>query len=117
MLQINTNKLDNRKHVEIDGHYYIVRRMGAGDQLSISQYMRELKSLSGKEEKGSLTDDELNRVALIEEQALKITARCFDDQGDGEKSRQLVSSLAPDELAELMGKIFDAKPEAQPELS
>lgn len=112
MLQITTNKLSQRKHVEIDGHYYIVRRMGAGDQLSVSQYMRELEALAKKEKKEPLSEDELKRVSEIEKTALEISARCFDDQEDGEKSRQLVYSLTPEELAELMKQIFN-----EPEVS
>jgi hypothetical protein len=107
MLQISTNRLSQRKNVEIDGHHYIVRRMGAGDQLSISQYMRELTALSKKETDNKLTKQDQDRVAEIELEALKISARCFDDQGDGTKALELVKSLSPDELTEMMQQIFD----------
>lgn len=107
MLQLSTNKLSQRKNVEIDGHHYIVRRMGAGDQLTVNQYMRELTVLGKKEQKEELNQEELDRVAEIESEALKISARCFDDQGDGTKSLALVKSLTPEELSELMSQIFD----------
>lgn len=107
MLQLSTNKLSQRKNVEIDGHHYIVRRMGAGDQLSVSQYMRELSALGKKEQNQELSQKELDRVAEIELEALQISARCFDDQGDGTKSLALVKSLTPEELTELMSQIFD----------
>lgn len=106
MQQISTNKLSQRKHVEIDNHYYVVRRMGAGDQLSVGQYMRELEALSEKEKNTPLSKEELKRVAEIERASLEISARCFDDQEDGEKSKALVSGLSADELSELMGQIF-----------
>lgn len=111
MLNINTNNLSQRKHVEIDGHYYIVRRMGAGDQLSISGYMRELEKLSVKEKSSKLTDAELKKVAEIENASLEIAARCFDDQEDGNKSLALVKALTPEELQELMSQIFDGTAE------
>jgi hypothetical protein len=112
VLQISTNKLSQRKHVEIDGHYYIVRRIGAGDQLTFSQYMRELEVLDKKEKSGNkLTESEIKRVTEIEAAALDISAGCFDDQGDGSKSKELVRNLSSDELAEIMRQVFDEQPE------
>lgn len=112
MLQITTNELKNRKKVEIDGQTYIVRRLGAGDQLTVSQYMRELKRLAKKEEAGgSLSEQEDKRLAEIEASYLQILANCFDDLSDGEKSKTLVRSLTPDELAEVMDQIFNGTPE------
>ncbi len=112
MRSISTNKLSQRKHVEVDGHYYIVRRIGAGDQLTFSQYMRELEKLDKIEKSGNkLTKAETRRVLEIEASALDISAGCFDDQGDGSKSKELVRNLSSDELAELMKQIFDEQPE------
>lgn len=117
MLEINTNKLSQRKHVEIDGHYYIVRKMGAGDQLTISQYLRELEILSQKEKRTPLSKEEVQRVAQIEKASLEISARCFDDQEDGKKSWALVSGLTPEELVELMGQIFKDEVNSETEVS
>lgn len=107
MLQINTNELSQRKKVEIDGHIYIVRRMGAGDQLSVSQYLRELDILAEKEKRTKLTEKENKRVSEIENASLEITAHCFDDQEDGSKSLALVKNLSQDEIAELFNQIFE----------
>lgn len=112
MKTISLNKLESRKHVQIDGHYYIVRKMGAGDTLAVSQMMRELDKLAKKEQESSLTDEELKRVTEIENESLAIKARCFDDQEDGSKAMQLVRSLSDDEMGELMRQIFEEeKPE------
>lgn len=111
MRQISTNKLGSRKHVEIDGHYFIVRRMGAGDQLTISQYMRELQVMAKKEQSKTLSDEDYKRIGEIEQAVLDISARCFDDQGDGSKSKELIKSLTQEELTEVMETIFNEKPE------
>jgi hypothetical protein len=106
--QISTNKLSQRKHVEIDGHYYVVRRKGSGDRLSINMYMTELDKLADKEKAGTqLTGEELDRITEIENGIVNIAVGCFDDGGDGSKSRELVLSLSEDELTELMETIFD----------
>lgn len=108
MQQISTNKLSGRKHVEIDGHYYIVRKMGAGDQLTLSQCMRELDFLAKKENsKTGLTEEDNSRLAEIERISLDLTVRCFDDQEDGTKAKKLIESLTPDEITEIMDRIFN----------
>lgn len=116
MQQISTNKLASRKHVEIDGHYYIVKRMGAGDQLTLSQCMRELETLAKKEKTSELSLSDKQKVADIEKLTLEISSRCFDDQEDGGKSLALVKSLSQDELTEIMDEIFNGtkeEPEAK----
>lgn len=85
--------------------------MGAGDQLTISQYMRELEALAKKEQSKTLSEEDNKRIAEIERAVLDISARCFDDREDGSKSKKLIESLTQEELTEIMDTIFNEKPE------
>lgn len=106
MLEISTGK--NRKEVNIDGHVYLVRKPGAGEQLTISQAMRELNKYEGRTD---LTDDEEGKAIDLSQKIIDLMAACFDDQGDGSKSRELINSLAPDELQNVLAEIFKDEPE------
>lgn len=108
MLQINTSTLKSRKKVEIDGHGYSVRRLGAGEQLTLSQQMRELKSLRSSE-----SDEDAQKVEQISRDVLNLMANCFDDGVSGKKSKQLVHSLAPEELEEILDTIFTEAEDAE----
>ncbi|WP_439946511.1 hypothetical protein [Streptomyces sp. BBFR109] len=112
MIDISTNKLSGRKKVLIDGQEYVVRRLGAGDELAISQILRQLNKLQKKltapdlkSEQEAKFEEELN---VLQERALKIYADTFDDGGDGSKSMELVSRLTYDERTELYDMIFNA---------
>lgn len=113
MLQITTSNLKTRKKVEIDGQPYTVRKLGAGEQLTLSQYMREIKKLDKKEKAGTLTDAEEAEALKMTEDTMNIMAACFDDGGDGSKSKQLVKSLSVDELQAVLDEIFKNEPENQ----
>lgn len=108
MLQISTKTLVDYKKVEIDGHVYTIRlKASAGDQLTISQLMRELTVLSEKEKAKRLTKADEERVSQIEEEIIKVTSRAFDDGGDGSKSIELVKSLDEDQMQALMKMLQD----------
>lgn len=108
MLQITTNELGDRKKVEIDGHLYTVRNKApAGDQMDISQLMRELTRIGDKEKSSELTEKDYDRIDEIEQKIISITSRTFDDGGDGSKSIELVKSLNEDQMRQLMDKIFE----------
>lgn len=115
MLQINTSSLNSRKNVEIDGHPYVVRQMGAGEELTYRQLMRTLEKLAKKEETTPLTEEELIEIDEITSSIMDTMAGCFDDGGDGSRSKKLVASLSEGELTELMSQIFkqdEVKPDA-----
>lgn len=108
MLKISTNELGESRKVEIDGHVYTVRRKApAGDQMDISMMMRELTKLSKKEKKGELTEEDDARIEEMQSEILKITAKTFDDGGDGSKSIELVRKLNEDQMQQLIDKIFE----------
>lgn len=105
-LTISTKDLKSRKNVEIDGHHYIVRRFGAGEQLSLNQLLREANKVqdSGDEDK----------ALSIFGQVIDIFAGVFDDGGDGSKSRELISRLSQEEIEELFKQIFPEESDAAP---
>lgn len=116
-LQINTKDLKARKNVEIDGHPYVVRRFGAGEQLTLNQLMRDASKIQDKlkDSESSSQEDEEKALDLFK-QVIDIFAGIFDDGGDGNKSRELVSKLSQEELSELFNQIFpEAKDEATSE--
>lgn len=117
MLQINTRELKSRKKVLIDGHEYLVRRLGAGEELTLSQMMRKLDKLSKKEDDNTLSDTEQEEALKLARDTLDILAGTFDDGGDGKKAKALIEGLNSEELKEIYDTIFaDAEPEpAAPE--
>lgn len=113
MLEIRTANLKTRKRVLIDDHEYVVRRLGAGDELALSQIIRQTEALIKKAQKvGKLTEAEDRQFADMQEKSLKIYAGTFDDGGDGSQSLALVSNLSYDERSLLYEQIFaEAKKE------
>lgn len=108
MIEINTNKLATRKFVKIDGHDYTVRKLGAGDELAISQIIRTLNRLQDKAKDGTFTAKDEAKFTELQERSLKIYAATFDDGGDGSKSLELISRLSYDERTEVYDLIFNA---------
>ena len=107
MLEISTAKTRQVKRVNIDGHVYSVRKLGAGEQLTMSQYMRKITKVDARIKAGEmLTDAEEEQAEKYSTDLLDILASCFDDGGDGSKAKGLVNSLAPDELQEVIAEIF-----------
>lgn len=118
MLEINTNTLKSRKKVLIDGQEYVVRKLGAGEELSLSQSMRRLNKLQQKELEGNLTEKEQDEVSQLAKNTLDILTGTFNDGGDGSKAKALVSGLSAEELREIYERIFDESAETDsPEAS
>lgn len=109
MLQINTNNLNTRKKVEIDGHLYTVRRYGAGEQLELNRLLRQAEKLSKKLESGKGTAEEEVKAETLSSRMIDLFAGLFDDGGDGTKARQLVSSLSQTEIKLMFEQIFEEK--------
>ena len=107
MLEISTAKSRQIKRVNIDGHVYSVRKLGAGEQLTMSQYMRKITKFDSRIKAGEiLTDAEEEQAEKYSSDLLNILASCFDDGGDGSKAKELVNSLTADELASIVEEIF-----------
>lgn len=124
MISISTKDLSNRKTVEIDGHPYHVRELGAGDELALSQASRQIDRLQDRLRAiGSKTTKDAQQqskkasdeIIVVHEKILSIYAGLFDDGGDGSKSRSLVGSLSFEGLREVLNMIFAPKPAEETE--
>lgn len=117
MLEISTSQLKARKKVEIDGHPYTVRKIGAGEQLAINQLLRKAKSLEQRLTDGKSTEQDEAEAESLSEKMITILVGLFDDGGDGSKSKTLVSSLNETEMAELFTQIFPEDTNEAPAVS
>lgn len=107
MLEIKTNQFATRKPVNIDGHEYIVRKPGAGEQLILQQKMRRVKELDRLQKANSLSEEQEVELENLGADMLDLTASLFDDGGDGSKSKELVRSLSDEEVTLLLTKVFN----------
>lgn len=114
MLQISTSNLKDRKKVEIDGHPYTVRRLGAGEQLTLNQLLRQSKKL---EELSKTSDIDQTKFDSISSKIMELFTGLFDDGGDQSKSKSLVASLNESEVQELFSQIFKDDFDGLPETS
>lgn len=118
MQKISTNSLTSRKNVEIDGHPYVVRKFGAGEQLRLNQLLREADGLEKELKKATeASPAQEQQLADLGEEIMALFSNCFNDGEDGTKSRTLINSLNQDEVQELFNQIFNAAPEATQETS
>lgn len=107
MQEFKTNELNTRKRVIIDGHEYVVRRMGNIEQLETSQAMRRLTELANKETQGTkLTKAEISEVDEISKRSLDTIVSLFDDGEGFVQSRKMIGSLTDEEVKLLIDRIF-----------
>lgn len=109
-LSIKTNELKTRYKVNIDGHDYIVRKMGNLEQIEYARAMKRLETLSKKDE-STLTEEEDQEVYELTGRISEIFIAMFDDGGDQSKSKNMLSSLSGEEIGELLNQIFNGKQE------
>lgn len=128
-ITISLSNVHNVKKVHIDeiGDFK-VRKMGAGEELDLSDKLRrlneiieelndldftginlakptkkditELKRLTNRSEK---LMEEINVIKRFE---LEAYAKCFDDGGDGSKTKELLDSLSDEDRSALLNAIF-----------
>jgi hypothetical protein len=109
IITINLNSLDSRKRVKIGDTIFIVRRLGAGEELDINQLIRELDEISARAKKskdGNLSEKDKKRFLDLQETSLRIYAKTFDDGGDGSKSLELIRQLSFPDRTLVHDKIF-----------
>lgn len=125
MLTISTANLVKSREANIDGHVYAVRKLGAGEQLDISQISAEL---------GKIRQDALNLQAKIQKSesdaqrekyetklyeisasAVKLSqkiesiyTKAFDDHGDQSKSKELVHKIGIENAIAIINQVFEA---------
>ena len=123
-VSISTSKYITTVKANIDGHDYIVRKMGAGTQLDMSREISnlmkmrtELLNLEGKIKKAK-TDEEADKMLADNmgkmESFNKIVNRIeaifidlFDDGEDGKRSAKLIHALGIENTQKVYNEIFD----------
>lgn len=117
MISISTNNLISSVKAEIDGNVFTVRKIGAGDQLDMSQIItdmqkdkQELLNLSGKEKSGAdVTEERLKAINKFGKHYTALEeayAKLFDDSESKEKSIDLVRRIGVDNMAKVLKQIF-----------
>lgn len=118
-INISTSDLVEKKEARIDGKLYSVRKLGAGDQLDISKYSRQLTKLadeasktqrqiaSGDDSTASLEklNKALNDIEKTQNKINKIAAGLFKPL-DGGDSMAIIKSVGIDNLKKLLNMIF-----------
>lgn len=106
-----TNQLKSRRKALIDGHEFIVRRMGNIERLEVLQAQDEIKAIIDKyptdvkDEDISAADMEtVNKKALA---SAEVLIGLFDDGGDQSKSRALVRSLDDEDIIAIIDEVFN----------
>lgn len=107
MKQISTATLGGRKRVEIDGHGYTVRKIGAGEALALNQAQRRMDELNKKEKAKTITDEEMDEQLRLLNKFIDAMTALYDDGEGGKKSKTLIASLSPDEMTAMQNAIWE----------
>lgn len=110
MITISTQKYINSIPVEIDGIKYKVRRLGAGEQLDISQILSEMQKvradvLNGKEDTDK-SQKAIEKFSKLTDKLEKIFCNLFEDENGGKDVEKLVHKLGIDNISKLITDIF-----------
>lgn len=108
MLQINTNELRKVYDVEIDGHHYKIRKLGAGERLRIAQAYRRIEELGKKKE---MTEAEQGESMRLSEDVYKSMINVFDDQQGGKVRDEFFDQADDTVVGEVMKQIFELQNE------
>lgn len=105
-----TNTLKSRRKAVIDGHEYVVRRMGNIERLEVLQAQDEIKAIIDKYPKDA-KDEEISPkdMEIVNKKALEsaeILVGLFDDGGDQSKSRKLIRSLDDQDIIAIIDEVF-----------
>lgn len=123
-ITITTSTLITTREAIIDGVDFTVRKMGAGDQLDISQASAKLMNanqdlLNIKAKMQSATDEVqvakyakdcakmLDAVVEINRALEEVYSRLFDDHGDQSKSKALIHNIGVDGATKILAQIFE----------
>jgi len=106
-ISISSNDLGTRKKVKIDEVDFTVRKLGAGEELDLSQIARQtLKLLERLSSSNEWTEDDAKEYDDLKQRSLDIYAKTFDDGGDGKISRELIQRLSDEERNEIYRQVF-----------
>ena len=110
MLQINTNELRKVYDVEIDGHHYKIRKLGAGERLRVAQAYRRIDTLSKKK---TLTEAEQNESMKLSEDVFSTMISVFDDQQGGKVRDKFFDEADDHVVGEVMKQVFELQNEGR----
>lgn len=128
-ISISLNNIRNTKSLYIEdlGVAFTVRKLGAGEELDLSDKMRRLseiakelqgvdfmkydltkeedrKDIEKLEKRVSKLSDEIGEIKRFE---LSTYKRCFTDDANGENVEKLLNSLSDEDRGQLFKSIFD----------
>ena len=106
VISLQTNQLKSRRPAEIDGHMYIVRRLGNIEQIEYAEAQTRLLELSQVEAKRKLEEPELAEVKVLSDKIKSMLISLFDDGGDQSKSSVLVKSFSDEDIAKIIEMVF-----------
>lgn len=107
IISISSNDLGTRKKVQIDGVDFTVRKLGAGEELDLSQIARQtFKLLDKLTDSKDWSDEDAALFDDLKKRSLAIYAKTFDDGGDGSKSTELVERLSDEERNAIYRQVF-----------
>lgn len=111
MLELQTQSLESRKQVKIDGHVYTVRPAGAGDDMKLNLVLAKIKRLAEKANKTKKESaKDIEEVAQLQKEAIQVVSSRYDDGADGSIALELISKLSPADRYSIEAKIFDLVP-------
>lgn len=134
-LRISLNNIRNVKKVYIDGiGGFTVRKLGAGEELDLSDKMRRLGEIlkelqaidftkydvSKEDDKAELeaiskhADTLTQEVSQIQRFELETYKQCFEDDQDGKNVDKLLDSLSAQDRANLFNEIFNPVQAVEP---
>lgn len=114
IISISTNDLESRKKVQIidagvnggKPHVYTLRKLGAGEEMDLSQIARELLKLLAKVETEEWTEKDAEIFDELKKRQLELYIKTFDDGKDGKMSKQLVESLSDTDRNTIYNQVF-----------
>lgn len=128
-LRISLNNIRNVKNIFIEGlGAFTVRKLGAGEELDLSDKMRRLSAIFRELQSLQLTDEKnpealkeaqdkaetlSAEVAEIQRFELDMYKRCFEDDNDGKNVEKLLNSLSIEERSNLFKSIFNPLPDLE----
>lgn len=89
MLQIDTSKYDKKRwhDIEVGGHHFKFRELGAGEMLQYTQKAERAMTLSGKDK---LSDTQSKELANIAKDLIKQALEMFKDPSNKGKVDKIV---------------------------
>lgn len=114
MLQISTAKIKKIYDVNIDGHHYKVRKMGAGERLAVAQAYKRIDALSKKKQN---TEAETNELMALSKEVFDTMISVFDDQQGGKVRDKFFNEADDVVIGEVMRQIYEMQNEGTEAIS